>query len=211
MTSFEDCCRELPLIAILRGIAPSDVESVGKVLVEAGFKIIEVPLNSPEPFESIKNLVRTFGRQICAGAGTVRSKNQIDAVSDAGGSLIVMPHSNADLVRYAKDKGLSCVPGSATPTEAFAMLDAGADAIKLFPAESIPPNVVKAWRAVLPTECKLFPVGGILPENQSAYLDAGANGFGLGSALYKAGSHCDEVYEAAVDFVNSYRKHLQNR
>lgn len=208
MNNFENRCKELPLIAILRGITPPEVVSVSTVLIEVGFRIIEVPLNSPKPFESINTLSRMFGGQACVGAGTVLSKIQIDSVRDAGGELIVMPHANPHLVRYAKESGLACVPGAATPTEAFTMFEAGADAVKLFPAESIPPKVVKAWRAVLPQDCKLFPVGGIVPENQSLYLSAGVNGFGLGSALYKAGDTAREVRVTANAFVQSYQAFL---
>jgi 2-dehydro-3-deoxyphosphogalactonate aldolase len=195
----------LPLIAILRGIAPAQAVPVGAALVEAGFRIIEVPLNSPQPMQSIAGLVRQLGDACLVGAGTVSSAEQVDAVADAGGRLIVMPHGDAAVVRAAKSRGLWCAPGVATPTEAFAALAAGADALKLFPAELLGPPVLKAWRAVLDPGVLLVPVGGITPQNLAAYAAAGASGFGLGSALYKPGMPLEQLRSNAAAFVRAWQ------
>lgn len=185
--------RACPLVAILRGITPAEAEAIGAALVAAGFRIIEVPLNSPEPLASIATLARRFGGEALIGAGTVMSAADVDGVRTAGGRLIVMPHADVGVIRAAKAAGLACVPGVATPTEAFAALGAGADALKIFPAEAVPPAVVKAWRAVLPGHVRLLPVGGIGLENMAAYVAAGAAGFGIGSALYKPGKSAADV------------------
>ncbi len=192
--------RRFPLVAILRGIRPSEVLAVGEALAETGFCIIEVPLNSPEPYASIVKLSKQFGSQLLVGAGTVTDWMQVTRVADAGGSVVVMPHSDERVVEAAKRQSLYAVPGFATPTEALRMIDAGADALKLFPAEANPPKVLKALRAVLPSDMPILPVGGITPKNLREYWDAGAAGFGLGSALYKAGATAAEVGEAAADF-----------
>ena len=177
---------------------------IGGALVEAGFAAIEVPLNSPEPLASIRALADAFGERALIGAGTVRDPADVARVAAAGGRLIVMPHGDAAVIRAAKARGLLCVPGVATPTEAFAALDAGADALKLFPAEALPPAVVKAWRAVLPKDVWLLPVGGIGPAGMAPYLAAGANGFGLGSALYKPGMTAAPVAGTARAFAEAY-------
>ena len=195
----------LPLIAILRGIRPEEAIPIGEVLIEAGFVALEVPLNSPEPFASIQRLAKAFGKRALIGAGTVLQLAAIEAVAAAGGRMVVMPHGEPAIIRTAKAKGLLCVPGVATPTEAFTALQAGADALKLFPAEALPPNVLKAWRAVLPKDLWLLPVGGITPEAMAPYLAAGANGFGLGSALYRAGMSAAEVARAAQAFALAWR------
>lgn len=186
---FLDKC---PLIAIFRGVSPDEVVDVAQEVVNAGFEILEIPLNSPRPLESIALLADKFPGQLI-GAGTVMSADDVRAVASAGGKLILMPHSDPAVLRQAKKSGMICVPGVATPTEAFAALNAGADALKLYPAEQITPSIVKAWRAVMPAQRRLLPVGGIVPESMQAYLQAGANGFGLGSALYKAGMAPHEV------------------
>ena len=207
MSRFDEWVDRLPLIAILRGVKPDEVEAVGDVLVEAGFGMIEVPMNSPEPFQSIEILSRKFAPDVIIGAGTVFTTSQIDQVRQAGGNLIVMPHGNLELVSYAKKYDLTCIPGAATPTEAFSVLNAGADGVKIFPAEAIPPKVLKAWRAVMPSEtCRLFPVGGISPETMGGYLKAWATGFGLGSALYRPGASPEETGTAAEAFVTAYRQ-----
>src|SRR5215203_7187372 len=155
-----DYLTELPLIAILRGLKPENAEAVGHALVEAGFRIIEVPLNSPEPFRSIEVLARAMPDDVLVGAGTVLEPDAVDGVRNVGGQLIVMPHGDVEVVRRAKELRMFCTPGVATPTEGFAVLKAGADALKIFPAELIPPTVVKAWRAVLPKDTVVLPVGG---------------------------------------------------
>jgi 2-dehydro-3-deoxyphosphogalactonate aldolase len=194
----------LPLVAILRGLPPANAEAVGHALVEAGFRVIEVPLNSPEPFRSIETLSKAMPADVLIGAGTVLDPANVDRVRDAGGNLIVMPHSDLDVVRRAKELGLVCTPGVATPTEGFAALTAGADALKLFPAEAMPPHVVKAWRAVLPRDALVVPVGGIKPETMKPYVDAGADGFGLGSALFTPQMPADEVGRNARTFADAW-------
>lgn len=201
-----DYLNRLPLIAILRGISPDEVLSVGHALVGAGFAIIEVPLNSPDPIESIRRLQAAFGATCLIGAGTVMSPAQVHDVAAAGGRLIVMPHSDPGVIRAAKTAELVCFPGVATPTEGFAALANGADGLKLFPAEQFGPSVVKAWRAVFPKELHLMPVGGVTPENLGAYAAAGADGFGLGGALYRKGQGAAETAEKARAFVEAWRR-----
>jgi 2-dehydro-3-deoxyphosphogalactonate aldolase len=198
--SFEDALAACPLIAILRGVQPDDCLAIGQALADAGFTIIEVPLNSPEPYESIGLLARALGDRALIGAGTVTRPRQVDEVAQAGGRLIVMPHANVQVVVEAKALTLTALPGFATPTEAFAALDAGADGLKLFPAEAYPPRVLKSLRAVLPKEVPILPVGSITVENMGEYWAAGANGFGLGSALYKPGATPEEVGKTATRF-----------
>jgi len=191
----------LPLVAVLRGLGPESAIAVGQALVDAGFRIIEVPLNSPQPFASIKILADAFGADALIGAGTVLRPGDVERVRGAGGRLIVMPHSDPRIIVEAKTQGLVCLPGVATPTEGFAALGAGADGLKLFPAEAIPPPVVKAWRAVFPADTLLLPVGGITPERMADYRAAGASGFGLGSALFHPGLTASEVKRRANAFV----------
>jgi 2-dehydro-3-deoxyphosphogalactonate aldolase len=197
---------ELPLIAILRGIAPHEAIDIGIALVEAGFRLIEVPLNSPEPIESIRRLAAALGDRATVGAGTVRSAAEVAEVAAVGGRLIVSPHMSPQLIGATKQAGLMSGPGVATPTEAFAAIEAGADFLKLFPAEQLTPAIVKAWRAVLPKGMPLVPVGGITPDSMAAYVAAGATGFGLGSAIYKPGMAPPDVRRAAEAFIAAWRK-----
>lgn len=197
----------LPLVAILRGLTPDESVEIGRVLVEAGFRMLEVPLNSPQPFESIRRMSEALGSDYLVGAGTVLDPANVRKVADAGGRLIVMPHADVAVIRAAKDAGLYCVPGVATPTEAFAALAAGADALKLFPAEQASPAVLKAWRAVLPKDLAVLPVGGIAPDNMGPWLAAGANGFGIGSSLYAPGRPASEVATRARAFADAWRSH----
>ncbi len=196
----------LPLVAILRGVESAEVLAIGEVLVAAGFRIIEVPLNSPLPFASIEALARRFGDSCVIGAGTVLDPTAVARLEAAGGELVVMPHGDEDVIKAAKAMGLACVPGIATPTEAFAALAAGADALKLFPAEILPPAAVKAMLAVLPKGTALLPVGGIEPDSMAAYVAAGAKGFGLGSALFKPGMTAADVGERAGKFVQAWQR-----
>jgi 2-dehydro-3-deoxyphosphogalactonate aldolase len=206
MPTFSDALTRCPLVAILRGVKPTEVVEIGQALIDASFAIIEVPLNSPDPLESISLLVKAFGSKVLVGAGTVTSADQVIEVGEIGGRLIVMPHADADVVRAAKAGGLYALPGFATPTEAFAMIAAGADGLKLFPAEANPPKVLKALRAVLRKEIPVLPVGSITPDNMAEYWAAGANGFGLGSALYKPGATPTVVAAAAAQFVAALRR-----
>ncbi len=200
----EALCR-LPLVAILRGVRPAEAADIGRSLYDAGFRVIEVPLNSPEPLASIAALREALPADAVLGAGTVLTQEAVGEVREAGGELIVMPHADTAVIREAKAQGLACVPGIATPTEAFAALAAGADALKLFPAELVTPVVLKAMRAVLPGEVALLPVGGITPERMADYRAAGATGFGLGSALYAPGMSAAEVATRAARFVQAWR------
>ncbi len=194
----------LPLVAILRGVRPDEAVGIAGALVEEGFSIIEVPLNSPEPLTSIERIADRYGDHALVGAGTVLETAAVDGIAGAGGRLVVMPHSDVQVIRAAKQAGLACVPGFATPTEAFAALAAGADALKLFPAEANPPAVLKAMRAVLPADVPVLPVGGITPEGMAAYRAAGAAGFGLGSALYRPGMTAAEVGRSAAAFREAF-------
>jgi 2-dehydro-3-deoxyphosphogalactonate aldolase len=199
----ESLLQELPLIAILRGIRPAEIEAAAEALTAAGFRIIEIPLNSPEPLESIRHLAGRPG--LLAGAGTVLSAAEVEAVAAAGGRLMVSPNADREVIAAAKRHGMVALPGVATPSEAFAALAAGADGLKMFPAEILPPKAVRAWRAVLPRAVALLPVGGITPESMADYLAAGADGFGLGSALYKPGMGAAELGERAKAFAAAYR------
>jgi 2-dehydro-3-deoxyphosphogalactonate aldolase len=194
----------LPLIAVLRGITPPEIDAVGGALFDHGFRILEVPLNSPDPYDSIARLAQRFGERCLTGAGTVTQVADVARVADAGGKLIVMPHGDLAIVREAKRLGMLCVPGVATPTEAFAALHAGADGLKMFPAEQLPAAALKAWRAVLPKDALVFPVGGIRPDNMTAYWEAGANGFGTGSNLYAPGASADIVRAAAARYAAGF-------
>lgn len=198
--SLGDWLERFACVAILRGIRPAEAPDIGAALVETGFRIVEVPLNSPEPYASIMKLSKQFGDKVLVGAGTVTDWEQVPKVADAGGRIIVMPHADGRIVEAARRRGLYVVPGFGTATEAFRMVEAGADAIKLFPGESNPPKVLKALRAVLPKNIPVLPVGGITPANMKDYWDAGANGFGLGSALYKPGDTAEKVAQAAAEF-----------
>lgn len=194
----------LPLIAILRGLTPREAVAIGEAIADAGFRMLEVPLNSPDPLESIRLLQERLGERCLIGAGTVMTPAQVDDVAAAGGGLIVMPHADTAVIAAAKRAGMICTPGVATPTEAFAALAAGADALKIFPAEQVSPAVVKAWRAVLPRDLALLPVGGVTPDNMTPYVDAGANGFGIGSALYAPGRDAAEVGRRAQAFAHAW-------
>lgn len=196
--------QQLPLVAILRGLAPAQAPAIGAALTDAGFGLLEVPLNSPRPLESIALLARAHPGSL-VGAGTVLSADQVRQVHAAGGELIVSPNCNADVVRTAVALGMVCLPGIATPTEAFAALEAGAHGLKLFPAEAASPAVLKAMLAVLPAGTLMVPVGGITPGNMAPWLAAGAHGFGLGSALYQPGKSADAVRQNAFAFAAALR------
>ena len=193
----------LPLVAILRGLTPAEAPTIGAALFEAGFRVLEVPLNSPQPLQSIELLAKAFPDAVI-GAGTVRSAEEVRLVHAAGGRVIVSPHFDAEVVAAAVALGIASLPGVATPSEAFAALAAGASGLKLFPAEMIPPAAVKAMRAVLPPEVLLLPVGGITPATMAAYRAAGVNGFGIGSALYSPGKSAAAVATSARAFADAW-------
>lgn len=196
----------LPLVAILRGLRPHEAEGIGLALEREGFALIEVPLNSPRPFDSIATLRRVLGPDTLVGAGTVTRVEDVQRLHDIGADLVVMPHADPAVIRAAKAVGMLCVPGVATPTEAFAAIAAGADALKLFPAELVTHGVMKAMRAVLPPQMPLLPVGGITPATLAPWHRAGAAGFGLGSALYSPGLSAEAVAANAADFVRAWRQ-----
>jgi 2-dehydro-3-deoxyphosphogalactonate aldolase len=194
-----------PLIAILRGVRPQEADTIASILVEAGFGVVEVPLNSPEPLVSIETIARKWAGRILVGAGTVLLSDEVDRAAGAGAKLVVAPNADPAVIERALEFGLAVLPGVATPTEAFGALAHGASGLKLFPAEAISPEVVKAWRSVLPKETPLFPVGGISPERIAPYRKAGAAGFGIGSALYRPGAMPAEVEKAAKAFVAAWK------
>jgi len=202
--TLSDFLSPLPLIAVLRGITPAEIDTVGDALVGEGFRILEVPLNSPQPMQSIERLAQRYP-QCLVGAGTVLAVEDVARVKSVGGKLIVMPHGDTRIVGEAKAHGLVCVPGVATPTEAFAALEAGADGLKMFPAEQLAPGALKAWRAVLPKGTLVFPVGGMRPDNLAPWWQAGASGFGTGSNLYQPGAAPDEVRAIAAAFAETFR------
>jgi 2-dehydro-3-deoxyphosphogalactonate aldolase len=191
---------QCPLVAILRGVSPEQAVPVGQVLWDAGFRVIEVPLNSPLPLRSIA-LLRQALPDALIGAGTVLSVADVHAVKAAGGQLVVAPNCNLQVIKAAVGAGMVCLPGVATPTEAFAALEAGAHGLKIFPAEMVPPAAIKALRAVLPADCIILPVGGIGLHNMAAYRQAGANGFGLGSALYHSAMALHDIKINAINLI----------
>jgi 2-dehydro-3-deoxyphosphogalactonate aldolase len=197
---------QCPLIAIIRGITPDEAEFVGEAIFDAGIRMIEVPLNSPDPLKSIEKLAAKFGDGALVGAGTVFTPANVEDVQAVGGRLIVSPHTNIAVIRAAAAANLVSCPGYFTPTEAFAALDAGATALKLFPAEGASPAVLKAQLAVIPKDVPIFVVGGVSPDNMQPWIDAGATGFGLGSGLYKPGQSAADTAEKARAYVAGLRR-----
>ena len=198
---FTSYLAECPLVAIIRGVTPGEAEAVGDALYAAGVRIIEVPLNSPDPLDSISRLAKRLGDKALIGAGTVLTADEVAEVRKVGGELIVSPNTFTEVIEATAAAGMVSSPGFFTPSEAFEALRAGAHALKLFPAEATTPAVVKAQRAVLPRDVPLLVFGGVTPANMQPWLDAGANGFGLGSGLYSAGRSSEEVGERAADYV----------
>lgn len=198
---FEPLFAECPLIAILRGVTPDAVEAIGEALVEGGIRIMEVPLNSPDPFDSIKRLAKRMKGRAMVGAGTVLQVEQVERVRDAGGQLVVSPSTAPPVIAATVAAGMVSCPGFFTPSEAFTALDAGAHALKFFPAEAASPAVVRAQRAVLPKQVRLIVVGGIVPASMAPWIAAGANGFGLGSGIYKPGQDAATTLQRARAYV----------
>jgi 2-dehydro-3-deoxyphosphogalactonate aldolase len=194
-----------PLVAILRGIRPSEAAPVGDALVDAGFTLIEVPLNSPEPYESITILAKRFGARVVVGAGTVLHPAQVSAVQAAGGRLIVSPNVNTAVIEASNAAGLTSLPGYATATEAFAAIEAGAHALKLFPAEAVTPAVLRAQLAVIPASIPILVVGGIHVGSFKPWVEAGASGFGIGSALYRPRLSVGEIAQAAHQMIAAWK------
>ena len=205
LTQFQSHMDKLPLVAILRGLKPEEALAVGTAIVNAGFHILEVPLNSPEPLRSIQILSKAFPNAL-VGAGTVTTAQQVRDIKAAGGQLIISPHLDDNVVCEAVNLGLIALPGVATPTEAFRALALGAHGLKLFPAEMISPAVLKSMRAVLPGHVKLIPVGGMGVHNMADYRKSGATGFGIGSALFAPGKSAEAVGESAKAFVQAWYK-----
>lgn len=203
---FADAFATCPLVAILRGVRPDEIDAVGDALVDAGFTLIEVPLNSPEPLKSIERLAARLNGRAIVGAGTVLEPAQVRSVQQAGGRIIVSPNTDADVISATVSAGLASLPGYFTPSEAFAALKAGAHALKLFPAEGASSDVLKAHRAVLPAEVPVLAVGGVTPATLATWRKAGARGFGLGSALYRAGMDASQVSKNARAFVAAWRE-----
>lgn len=204
LSQFNAHMDSLPLVAILRGLKPEEALSVGQAIVNAGFHILEVPLNSPDPLRSIQILAEAFPLAL-VGAGTVTTAQQVRNIKAAGGQLIISPHLDDNVVCEAVNQGLISMPGVATPSEAFRAIALGAHGLKLFPAEMISPAVVKSMRAVLPTHMKLIPVGGIGIHNMADYRKSGASGFGIGSALFAPGKSAQAVGESADAFVQAWK------
>ncbi|MFS2138707.1 2-dehydro-3-deoxy-6-phosphogalactonate aldolase [Duganella sp. Dugasp56] len=194
-----------PLVAILRGLAPAEAADVGKVLHQAGFRALEVPLNRPGAIECIATLVKLNLADTLVGGGTMLTVAHVDAVHEAGGRLLVSPNCNPAVIRRAADLGMYCAPGVATPTEAFAALDAGADALKLFPADMVGHAGMKAFNSVVPAGTPMWPVGGITPDNMEGWVRAGATGFGIGGQLYTPGTTLDELAQRAAAYVAKWR------
>ncbi len=197
---------EMPVVAILRGVTPDEVIDVAQAIYDAGVRIIEVPLNSPEPLESITRLAAHFGERAIVGAGTVLTVEDVGHCRDAGAQIIVSPNMNVNVIRATTDAGMISAPGCLTPTEAFAALEAGAHAIKLFPGELVSAAAVKAMRAVLPKVAVVLVVGGVSPDNALAYRAAGADGFGIGSGIYRAGDSAKQSGSKAAAFVAALRR-----
>jgi 2-dehydro-3-deoxyphosphogalactonate aldolase len=192
---------QCPLIAIIRGVAPGEAESIGDAVHEAGIRIIEVPLNSPDPLGSIERLAGKFGDRMLVGGGTVLRWTEVHEVKDAGGRIIVSPNTNAKVIEATATAGLVSCPGYFTPSEAFTALEAGATALKLFPAEGASPEVLKAQMAVIPKDVPMIVVGGVKPDNMRPWIESGASGFGLGSGLYKPGQSAAETTEKARAYI----------
>ncbi len=204
-TELGNAISECGLIAILRGIRPEEARETGQALYGVGFRIIEVPLNSPQPSESIKELRASLPADCIVGAGTVYLPGQVEEVLRAGGDLIVMPHGDKAVIETAHSLGLTVIPGVATPTEAFAALSTGCTFLKMFPADHLGASAIKAWRSVLPAEARLLPVGGITTTNLAEYFKMGASGFGLGSALYKPGMTTKNIANRGAEFIFAWR------
>jgi 2-dehydro-3-deoxyphosphogalactonate aldolase len=194
------------IIAILRGVTPQEAVAVGQVLYDAGVRIVEVPLNSPDPFTSIAALAKAFGPRMVVGAGTVLSVQDVNMLKDHGGQISVSPDSNSDVIARARAFGMEPLPGVFTPTEAFSAIRAGAKHLKLFPAEAASPATVKAWKAVLPKHVQIHAVGGVTYSNMSEWLACGVTGFGIGSSLYKPGKTLTEISASAAELVSAYKR-----
>lgn len=203
---YEDAFHDLPLVAILRGIRPSEADGIAESLHGTGFRFIEVPLNSPKPFETIERFVSILPDTVLIGAGTVLDADDVQRLHDVGGRLMVSPNVAPDVIGAARERGMVSMPGAMTPTECFAALKAGATGLKIFPAGQLGPGYIKDIRAVLPMDAAILPVGGIGEDNMEAFLAAGASGFGFSSAIYKPGMTANTLRARAEALVAAYRK-----
>jgi 2-dehydro-3-deoxyphosphogalactonate aldolase len=203
---FDRYFNQCRMIAIIRGVTPGEAVETGRALIEGGIRIIEVPLNSPDPMASISALADAFGDEALIGAGTVLTTKDVEQVRDAGGKIVVSPNTNPAVIRATVEAGMVSSPGIFTPSEAFAALDAGAHTLKLFPAEAATPKVMKAMRAVLPNDVPFLVVGGVTPESVPGWMEAGADGFGLGGGLYKPGQSPEETLVKARAYVEAVRR-----
>jgi 2-dehydro-3-deoxyphosphogalactonate aldolase len=203
--TFADAIAECGLIAILRGITTAEVEPIGQALAEAGIRVAEIPLNSPDPFASIEKMAKAFKGKLVVGAGTVLSVQDVNLLKAHGGQISVSPDCNEAVIARARELGLEPIPGIFTPTEAFTAIRCGATHLKLFPAEAASPLTVKAWRAVLPKHVKIYAVGGVTPANMQGWVDAGVAGFGIGSNIYKQGATAAAVAKSAKEFITAWR------
>ena len=208
--NFEDAITDCGLIAILRGVTTPEIKDVGAALHDSGIRVVEIPLNSPDPFSSIERLASAFAGRLVTGAGTVLDASDINLLKAHKGEIAVSPDCNPAVIQRAREAGLVPLPGVFTPTEAFAAIRAGATHLKLFPAEAASPVTVKAWKAVLPKHVKLYAVGGITPTNMQPWIDAGISGFGIGSNIYKPGMSPHAVAKAAAEFVAAWKSLKRN-
>ena len=206
MITFKDALAKMPLVAIIRGVKPDEVLGVATAIKDAGFTLIEVPLNSPEPYKSIEIMAQAMGDEILIGAGTVINVEQVNKVHAAGGRLMVSPHTNVQVIKRTKQLGLYSVPGFYTPSEAFTAIDAGADALKMFPADTLGVTGLKAISVVLPADMPVFAVGGVKLNNMAAYIAAGAAGFGLGTGIYKAGMSAQQAGINAQAHIAAFKQ-----
>lgn len=204
--TLEDALEACGIVAILRGVTPDEVIAVSQTLYDAGIRVVEVPLNSPEPFVSIEKLSKAFADKLVVGAGTVLSVQDVNVLKAHGGQISVSPDCNEAVISRAKDLGIEPLPGVFTPTEAFAAIRAGAKHLKLFPAEVASPQTIKAWKAVLPKHVKIYAVGGVTPENMGDWLAAGASGFGIGSSIFKPGMNLAKISESAHSLVSAWKR-----
>jgi 2-dehydro-3-deoxyphosphogalactonate aldolase len=203
---FQQFLGQCPLIAIIRGVTPDEADAIGDAICESGIRIVEVPLNSPNPLKSIERLAKRLGERMLVGGGTVLTPEDVGRVRDAGGRITVSPNTSRDVIAQTAAAGMISCAGYFTPSEGFAAIDAGATALKLFPAEGASPEVLKAHLAVLPKDVPVLAVGGIQPDNMQQWLDAGAGGFGLGGGLYKAGQSAAETLDKARAYVAGVRR-----
>jgi 2-dehydro-3-deoxyphosphogalactonate aldolase len=206
MMTLEDAFEACGIVAILRGITPDEVVAVSQTLYDAGIRVVEVPLNSPEPFISIEKLSTTFAEKMIIGAGTVLSVQDVNLLKAHGGQISVSPDCNEAVIARAKELGMEPLPGVFTPTEAFSAIRAGARHLKLFPAEVASPQTIKAWKAVLPKNVKIYAVGGVTPDNMGDWLSAGASGFGIGSSIFKPGMSMAKITESAHSLVSAWKR-----